>query len=121
MPVDPTIETISINIYLIDKLLATCVCVIGSLLGYFSRIGMEEDYRFDFVRMVSLIGLSIIFGLGVGIIMGSTNSIVYFVVAGAVSFLVKELSGVSLGKIIKIGVNVWVCITRREKIKDEDM
>ena len=121
MPVDPTIETISINIYLIDKLLAICVCVLGSLIGYFTRVGMDKEYRFDFVQMVSLIGLSIIIGLGAELIFEGGSSVMYFVTAGAVSFLIKEIDNMTISKIVKISVNIYACITRREKMRDEDM
>ena len=111
------------DLFGINLLFIIGICVLSGMLGYVCSLPEDSTgaTRLSFRRMVTVAIYSVLYGLSLGTILslliGEFGPIVVSLFVGLKN---KSLDTANYAKIWKAAINSFVCITRREKMKDED-
>lgn len=107
----------------INLLFVIGICVLSGMLGYVCRLNDDSTgaTRLSLRKMIAVAGYSMLSGLSIGMMLSLLIGACGPLVAGLAAGLNHEsFRTVSYTKIWKAAINSFVCITRREKMKDED-
>lgn len=111
------------DLFGINLLFIIGMCVLSGMFGYVCSLCADSTgaTRLSVRKMIAVAGYSVLSGLSLGMILSLLIGACGPIVAGLAAGLKHEsFRTANYAKIWKAAINSFVCITRREKMKDED-
>ena len=111
------------DLFGINLLFIIGICVLSGMLGYVGSLYADSTgaTRLSVRKMIAVAVYSVLSGLSLGMMLSLLIGAYGPIVAGLAAGLNHEsFRTVNYAKIWKAAINSFVCITRREKMKDED-
>lgn len=111
------------DLFGINLLFVITICVLSGIVGYVGSLCADSTgaTRPSIRKMVTVAIYSVLSGLSLGMMLSLLIGEYGLIVAGIIVGLKNDSLGTTnYAKIWKAAINSFVCITRREKMKDED-
>ena len=111
-----------VNADIYSTALMFLMSIVSGVLGYVGGVYSDPADRLSARKIVGIIVFSAAFGTGSGMFLSIYCGPMAFIVCGAiVGWVGKDVTTLNIRSLWKAIINSFVCIARREKMKDEDL